>query len=47
MCRTFYKIGFFITVENTIFLRTYINRILYFLRLFKNIKKAEERERDR
>ena len=36
-CRMFYKKPFR-TPENTIFLRTYINRILYFSRLFKNIR---------
>ena len=47
MCRTFYKIGFLEHLKIQLFSRTYINRILYFLRLFKNIKKAEERHSHR
>ena len=37
----------FRTAENPFFLRTYINQILHFSRLFKNIKKAEDKDRDR
>ena len=47
ICRTFYKIDFLEQLKIQFFPRKYINRILYFSRPFKNIKKTEERDRDR
>ena len=47
MCRTFYKIGILEQLKIKKNSSSYMNQILYFLRLFKYIKNTEEKDRDR